>query len=145
MGSTGTRPPRGAEGTTALAESAAPSAPREVPLALELRGVAKRYAGIDVLAEASLAVHPGEIHALVGENGAGKSTLLRIAAGLTPPTDGSFDVPGDTVSVLGLGASFDGTLTGCENALTALVVNGVSRRAAAAELPRVREFAELED
>lgn len=72
-----------------MAESAAPSAPREVPLALELRGVTKRYAGIDVLAEASLAVHPGEIHALVGENGAGKSTLLRIAAGLVRPDAGS--------------------------------------------------------
>jgi lipopolysaccharide transport system ATP-binding protein len=47
--------------------------------------------------------------------------------------------------VLGLGGSFDGTLTGAENALTALIVNGMSRRAAAAELPAVREFAELDD
>ncbi|MGH3320047.1 MAG: sugar ABC transporter ATP-binding protein [Streptosporangiaceae bacterium] len=77
-----------------MTESAASSAARDGQLALELRGVTKRYAGIEVLADASLAVHPGEIHALVGENGAGKSTLLRIAAGLVRPDAGGVWVAG---------------------------------------------------
>ena len=84
--------------------------------------------------DVSFEVPAGSATALIGGNGAGKSTLLRLAAGLSVPTEGTLAVPPQTVSVLGLGASFDGTLTGAENAFTALVVNGLRRRAAAAEL-----------
>jgi lipopolysaccharide transport system ATP-binding protein len=97
------------------------------------------------LRDVSFGVEAGSATALIGGNGAGKSTLLRLAAGLSVPTEGAVAVPPRTVSVLGLGASFDGTLTGAENAFTALVVNGLRRRAAAAELAHVQEFAELED
>lgn len=96
------------------------------------------------LSDVSFDVHAGSSTALIGGNGAGKSTLLRVAAGLTYLTRGSLDAPLDIVSVLNLGATFDGTLSGSENALTGLIVNGMSRRAAHAELPSVREFAELE-
>jgi ABC-type sugar transport system ATPase subunit len=34
--------------------------------------VSKSFSGIRALADASLEVRPGEVHALVGENGAGK-------------------------------------------------------------------------
>ncbi len=59
-----------------------------VPLALELRGVEKRFsAGLlrrphRVLDEIDLALAPGACLGLVGPNGSGKSTLLRIAAGV---------------------------------------------------------------
>ena len=49
---------------------------------LELRSITKRYEGNAVLKGVSLAVAPGEIHALVGENGAGKSTLMNIIFGM---------------------------------------------------------------
>lgn len=62
--------------------------------ALELRGVTKRYTGIEVLTQARLTVRPGEVHAVVGENGAGKSTMLRIAAGLVRPDAGDVWVAG---------------------------------------------------
>jgi ABC-type sugar transport system ATPase subunit len=50
--------------------------------ALALQGIDKRFGATRALTSASLRVHPGTVHALLGENGAGKSTLMRIAYGL---------------------------------------------------------------
>ena len=49
---------------------------------LSLRGITKKFGATAALRDASLDVHEGEIHLLMGENGAGKSTLMKIAAGL---------------------------------------------------------------
>lgn len=43
---------------------------------LEIRGLAKRFGRHVVLDGVDLAVHPGELVALVGEIGAGTSTLV---------------------------------------------------------------------
>ncbi len=55
---------------------------------LRVTGLGKSYAG-PVLADVSLDLRVGEVHALVGENGAGKSTFSRILAGLTQPDGGT--------------------------------------------------------
>ncbi|MGI9245461.1 MAG: ABC transporter ATP-binding protein [Steroidobacteraceae bacterium] len=55
---------------------------------LELRNVAKAYAGRQVLQDVSLTVAPGEYVAIVGESGVGKSTLLNLIAGLDVPDAG---------------------------------------------------------
>ncbi len=51
-----------------------------VPL-LEMRGICKRFPGVQALQDASLEVFPGEVHVLLGENGAGKSTLMKVLCG----------------------------------------------------------------
>jgi len=55
---------------------------------LEAEGVSFSYGQRRVLSGATLAIHPGEIIALVGPNGAGKTTLLKALAGLLVPSHG---------------------------------------------------------
>jgi ribose transport system ATP-binding protein len=48
---------------------------------LRMRGICKRFPGVQALQDAGLEVLPGEVHVLLGENGAGKSTLMKILCG----------------------------------------------------------------
>jgi len=61
---------------------------------LELEGVTRRFGALVAVADASLKLQPGEIHAIVGENGAGKSTLLKVAAGVLAPSAGRVSIGG---------------------------------------------------
>src|SRR6478736_1990826 len=61
---------------------------------LEATGVVKTYGAVAALRNASLAVRPGEVHALMGANGAGKSTLVKILTGAVHPDSGSILVHG---------------------------------------------------
>src|SRR6266568_3085508 len=49
---------------------------------LELKGIQKRFGGVQALSDGNLSVAAGEAHLLLGENGAGKSTLMKIVAGM---------------------------------------------------------------
>ena len=68
-------------------------------LLLEATGISKTYGAVVALASASLAVRPGEVHALMGANGAGKSTLVKILTGAVHPDSGTIAVRGRTRTV----------------------------------------------
>jgi ABC-type sugar transport system ATPase subunit len=55
---------------------------------LDVRELRRTFGETIALDSCSLAVRPGEIHALVGENGSGKSTLIKILSGILPPEAG---------------------------------------------------------
>ena len=57
---------------------------------LELRGLQKRFGGVQALKKGDLRVEAGEVHLLMGENGAGKSTMMKIVAGLQQKDGGDF-------------------------------------------------------
>jgi rhamnose transport system ATP-binding protein len=66
---------------------------------LEIRGVAKRFDATQALEDVSLALHAGEVHALLGENGAGKSTLIKIITGVHQPDRGEILLAGEPVTI----------------------------------------------
>ena len=64
---------------------------------LELKDITKRFSGVDVLHQVSFMLHPGEVHALLGENGAGKSTLVKVITGVHQPDGGEIFLNGAPV------------------------------------------------
>ena len=65
-------------------------------LAVEARGVRKRFGDIEALAGLDLGIRSGEIYGLLGPNGSGKTTFIRCLAGLVRPDAGSLVVLGRT-------------------------------------------------
>ena len=61
---------------------------------LDASEIVKHYGAVVALRSASLAVRPGEVHALMGANGAGKSTLVKILTGAVRPDGGTISVRG---------------------------------------------------
>jgi len=66
-------------------------------LALEMRGITKRFPGVTANDHVDFQLAAGEIHALLGENGAGKTTLMHILYGLSRPDEGDIVVGGTPV------------------------------------------------
>jgi osmoprotectant transport system ATP-binding protein len=70
---------------------------------VELRGVAKRHGGVEVLKPTTLALGPG-VSVLLGPTGSGKSTLLRLLTGLARPSAGEVFLWGERVAPETIGA-----------------------------------------
>ncbi len=79
---------------------------------LVVEGVSKSFGGVTAVADLSLTVPAGSVHAVVGPNGSGKTTLLNLITGFYPVDQGRILVAGD--NVVGRGA-------------TAIARNGVRR------------------
>jgi branched-chain amino acid transport system ATP-binding protein len=81
---------------------------------LDVAGVSKSFGGLRAVADASLAVGPGEIVALIGPNGAGKTTLFNLIAGALTLDLGSIRFEGreigglrsDQICAAGIGRTF---------------------------------------
>ena len=68
------------------------------PPVLDVQGVSKRFAGVLALADVSVELRAGQVHALVGENGAGKSTLIKVLTGVHQPDEGTIVYRGEPVT-----------------------------------------------
>ncbi|MCL4266316.1 MAG: sugar ABC transporter ATP-binding protein [Anaerolineae bacterium] len=69
----------------------------EKPPVIQMQDVSKSFGGVRALNNVSIAVFPGEVHALLGENGAGKSTLIKTMTGVYQPDSGGIYFRGELV------------------------------------------------
>ena len=67
---------------------------------LEVRGIAKRFGGLQAVRDLSFAMARGEVLGLIGPNGAGKTTVFNLLSGFLTPDAG--DVRFDGRSLAGL-------------------------------------------
>ncbi len=116
-------------------------------LAIETRGLGKRFGTRAALESIDLEVPRGTAFGFLGRNGAGKTTLVRLLLGLAQPTSGTMrllghDLPGDRAAALArVGAiveepRFHPHLSGREN----LQVHAAARdRSAAGRIPGALE------
>jgi len=74
---------------------------------LEMRSITKEFPGVKALADVSITVKAGEIHAICGENGAGKSTLMNVLSGVYPHGSYTGDIifQGEHVQFKDIGSS----------------------------------------
>ncbi len=86
----------------------------EPRIVLETRNLRKEFDGLVAVADVSLRVREGELHAIIGPNGAGKTTLFNLISGVLPPTSGQVFLRGQEITGLpphqivrrGIGRSF---------------------------------------
>jgi branched-chain amino acid transport system ATP-binding protein len=102
--------------------------------ALAVRGLSKRYDGVQALRGVSFSVSTGELVAIIGPNGAGKTTCFNLLNGQLAPDAGDITLDGQSllgraprdIWRLGVGRTFQitatfGSMTVRENVQMALV------------------------
>jgi ABC-2 type transport system ATP-binding protein len=66
----------------------------EVPAAIEVSHLSKRYGEVEAVRDVSFSVARGEVFAFLGPNGAGKTTTIKMLCTLARPTGGKASVDG---------------------------------------------------
>ncbi|MDR5701279.1 ATP-binding cassette domain-containing protein [Agromyces aerolatus] len=124
------------------------TSPTGPALAIDVRGLGKRFGRASVLDGLDLVVPEGTVFALLGPNGSGKTTTINILTTLVRPDAGTASVAGhdvarepdavrERISLTGQQAAVDEVLTGRENLVMLGRLSGLSPRSAkdrAAEL-----------
>ncbi|WP_370059777.1 ABC transporter ATP-binding protein [Novosphingobium sp. P6W] len=80
--------------------------PFDRPLAIEARGLVKRFEGFTAVDGVDLSVPAGSVYGILGPNGAGKTTTLRMLLGIIDPDSGyrrilGSDRPHDVAHAIG--------------------------------------------
>jgi ABC-2 type transport system ATP-binding protein len=125
-------------------------------LAIDVRGLTKRYDDLVAVDSIDFSVGQGEVFAFLGPNGAGKSTTIKMLCTLAHPTSGhaavaGFDVASQAKSVrrhIGLvfqEQTLDDQLTAEENLRFHAVLYGVPHRQVESRISRVMELVALSD
>ena len=83
-----------------MTEATVPVAAESAGSILRLRGVGRRFGGVQAVRDVDLDVAHGERRAILGPNGAGKTTLFNLIAGDFQPTSGTIEVMGSDVTHL---------------------------------------------
>jgi lipooligosaccharide transport system ATP-binding protein len=123
---------------------------------LQVRELRKSYSGTEVVRGVSFAVAAGECYGLLGPNGAGKTTTLRCCLGLTASDAGSITLAGLPVPAAARAArartgvcpqfdNLDPDFTVAENLVVYGRYFGIPRQLMQERVPRLLEFAGLED
>ena len=63
-------------------------------IVLDVKGVSKRFGGLQALSDVGIKIHSGQVYGLIGPNGAGKTTFFNVITGLYTPDAGSFELGG---------------------------------------------------
>ena len=87
------------------------------PPVLVTHNLTRRFGGLVAVRDISIALHPGELHAVIGPNGAGKTTLVNMLSGEIAPSAGRIELAGEDVggspawrmTRAGIGRSFQRT------------------------------------
>ena len=123
---------------------------------LQVRGLRKSYSGTEVVCGVSFSVAAGECYGMLGPNGAGKTTTLKCCLGLTGIDGGSIELAGLSIPGAARAArartgvcpqfdNLDPDFTVAENLVVYGRYFGIARRTMLERVPRLLEFAGLED
>ena len=65
-------------------------------IVLNVKGVSKRFGGLQALSDVGITIKRGQVYGLIGPNGAGKTTFFNVLTGLYTPDSGTFELAGKT-------------------------------------------------
>ncbi len=74
-----------------------PRASAKTEIAIDAKGLTRRFGSFVAVDHVTLAIERGEIFGFLGSNGCGKSTTMKMLTGLLPPSEGSATIFGSSV------------------------------------------------
>jgi ABC-type polysaccharide/polyol phosphate transport system ATPase subunit len=104
-----------------------------------------RYRDLLAVNDVSFEAARGQFLGITGPNGCGKSTLLKLLSRIYVPDAGTVKVMGRVSPFLELGVGFNPELSARENIFLGGAVLGLTRKQLEIRVPRILEFAELEE